>query len=153
MQFTKLFWCYAVCITLWSLHFENLFHRPSNPHNTVFGQQVQFSSPVQNSSGFGMTNFPSTSVVAVGGAFLSYYISVCQNNIFLVYFTREVFLKRRNHLLQRRKNKCCKYNPTNTIKYNTRKEIINSLSSWFEDISHCQLVNQFVELPLWITFS
>ncbi|KAE8653569.1 zinc finger CCCH domain-containing protein 16 [Cucumis sativus] len=41
--------------------------RPSNPHNTVFGQQVQFSSPVQNSSGFGMTNFPSTSVVAVGG--------------------------------------------------------------------------------------
>lgn len=41
--------------------------RPSNPPNNVFGQPVQSSSPLQNSSAFGMTNFPSTSAVAVGG--------------------------------------------------------------------------------------
>ncbi|XP_038885751.1 zinc finger CCCH domain-containing protein 16-like [Benincasa hispida] len=51
--------------------------RPSNPPNSVFGQPVQFSSPLQNLSAFGMTNFPSTSVVAVGGAFLNHCRSIC----------------------------------------------------------------------------
>ena len=132
MQFTKLFWCYAVC-KLSATYILRIYFTGPLIHLI---QQFQFSSPVQNSSGFGMTNFPSTSVVAVGGAFLSYCRSICQNNIFLVYIHKERLNRRTTHYMEEK------------IKYNTRKEIINSPWSRFEDSSHCQLVNQFVELPL-----
>lgn len=44
--------------------------RPSIPPNNAFGQPVQFPSlqPPQNLSSFGVTNFPSTNALAIGGA-------------------------------------------------------------------------------------